>query len=64
MEIGLLWTAVMAELRSIKSLAETETVGVTEIVEATMMILTFEKWLFEVILDLTDTASAAATVQD
>ena len=43
MEIDLLWTAVMAELRFIKSLTETKTVRVTEIVEAIMMILASEK---------------------
>ena len=52
----------MAELRSMRSSAETETVGVTEVVGATVMVLTPEEWLFEVILDLTGAAPAAATI--
>ena len=65
MEIGLSLTAVITELRSIKSPAETEMMRVTEIVEAMMMVLASEKWLFEVvmILDLTGAALAVATVQ-
>ena len=66
MKIDLLWTAVIAELRFIKSSAETETVKVTEIVEANVIILIFKKWLLEVvmILSLTDAALTAATVQN
>ena len=52
----------MAELRFIKLLAETETVEMIEIVEITVIILAFEKWLFEVILSLTDAAPAAAII--
>ena len=63
MEIGLPWTAAMAELRFIKSSAKTETVKVTEIVEATVMILASKKWLFKAVLGLTGAALAVATVQ-
>ena len=52
----------MAELKFMRSLIRTETAGVTEVVEATMMILTSKKWLFKVILGLTGAALAAATV--
>ena len=62
MEIGLPWTAAMAELRFIKSLMETETVGVTEVVEVTVMVLTSEKWLFEMILGLTGAALAVVMI--
>ena len=54
----------MAELRFIKSSTETKTVEVTEIVEATVMILIPEKWLFKAVLNLTSTASAAVIIQD
>ena len=62
MEIGLLWIAVMAELRFIESLIKTETVEVTGIIEVTVMVLASEKWLFEVILSLIDAALAVVTV--
>ena len=66
MEIGLPWTAVIAELRFIKSSVRTETAEVTEIVETIMMVLASEKWLLEVVtvLSLAGTALAAATIQD
>ena len=66
MEINLLWTAAIAELRFIKSLMETEIVEVTGVVETMMMVLASEKWLFEAVtvLGLTGAALAAATVQD
>ena len=66
MKINLLWTAVIAELRFIKSSVKTETAEMTEIVKATVMILIFKKWLFNTVtvLDLTDTALAAAIVQN
>ena len=65
MEIGLPWTAAIAELRFMKSPAGTEMAEVTEIVEVTVMVLASEKWLLEVVavLSLTDTALTAATVQ-
>ena len=63
MEIGLPWTAVMAELRFMRSLMKTETAGVTGVVEATVMILAPKKWLFEAVLGLAGTALAVATVQ-
>ena len=53
---------MIAELRSIGSSAGTETVEVTGIVEATVMVLAPEKWLFEAVLGLTDTALAAAMI--
>ena len=62
MEIGLPWTAVMAELSFMELLTETETVGMTEIVKATVMVLISEKWLFEVILNLTGAALAVAMI--
>ena len=62
MKIDLLWTAAMAELRFMRSLAGTETVEVTKVVEVTVMVLASEKWLFEVVLGLADAALAAATV--
>ena len=62
MKIGLLWTAAMAELRSMRSPAETETAGVTEVIEATVMILASKEWLFEAVLSLAGAALAAATV--
>ena len=62
MKIDLFWIAAIAELRFIKSLVETKTVRVTEVVEATVMILAFKKWLFEAVLDLTDAAPAAAAI--
>ena len=43
MEINLLWTAAIAELRFIKSSVETETAEVTEIIKITVMILVSEK---------------------
>ena len=66
MKINLLWTAAIAELRFIKSLVRTEMMKMTEIVETTVMILTSEKWLFEVvtILNLINAVLAATTVQD
>ena len=39
-----------------------EIVKVTEVVEATVIILAFKKWLFEAILNLTGAALAAATI--
>ena len=62
MKIDLPWTAVMAELRFIESSAETKTVRMTEVVRATVMILTFKEWLFEVILSLADAALAVAMI--
>ena len=66
MEIDLLWTAAIAELRFMKSPAGTEMVGVTGIVEATVMVLALKEWLLEVVtvLDLAGAALAAAMVQD
>ena len=52
----------MTELRFMKSSAKTETVKVTGIVEATVIILISEKWLFKAVLSLTGTASAAAMI--
>ena len=43
MEIDLPWTAVMAELRFMESPAGTETVKVTGIFGATVMILVFKE---------------------
>ena len=64
MKINLPWTAAITELRFIKSSVKTETVKVTEIVEAIMMVLASEKWLLEAVtvLSLIDAALAAATV--
>ena len=64
MKIDLLWTAAIAELRFIKSSTETETAEVTEIVETTMMILAFKKWLLKAVavLNLIGAALTAATV--
>ena len=47
-----------------KSSTGTETVKVTEIVEVTVMVLTPEKWLLEVVtvLNLTGAALAAAMI--
>ena len=55
---------MIAELRFMKSSAETETAGMTGIVEVIMMVLAPEEWLLEVvvILGLADAALAAATV--
>ena len=66
MEIDLPWTAVIAELRSMKSSAGTEMMRVTGIVEATVMVLTPEKWLLKAVavLSLTGATLAAATVWD
>ena len=64
MEIGLLWTAAMTELRSIKSSAETKTVKVTEVVETTVIILVSEKWLFKAVLGLAGAALAVAMIWD
>ena len=63
-EIDLLWTAAIAELRFIKSLMRTEMTEITEIVEATVMVLAFKKWLLEAVavLGLTDTVLAAAII--
>ena len=54
----------MAELRFMRSLAETETVGVTGVVKATVMVLALKEWLFEAVLGLAGAALAAATVQN
>ena len=64
MKIDLLWTAAIAELRSIKSSMKTEMIRVTEIVKVIIMILTSEKWLLEVmtVLNLTGTALATAMI--
>ena len=64
MKTDLFWIAAIAELRFMKSSTGTETAEVTEIVEITMMVLTPEKWLLEVIiiLSLIDAALAAVTV--
>ena len=66
MKIDLLWTAAIAELRFMKSSAETETAEMTGIVEAIVMILVFKKWLLKTmtVLNLAGTALAAATVQN
>ena len=63
-EIGLLWTAAIAELRFMRSSVGTEMAEVTGIVEATVMVLASEKWLLEVVavLGLAGTALAAAMV--
>ena len=55
---------MIAEFRFIKLPMRTEMTKVTEIIEVTVMILTSEKWLFKavMILNLTNTALAAATV--
>ena len=65
MKINLLWTAVIAELRFIKSSAETETAEVTGIVETTVMVLASEEWLLKAVavLSLAGAALAAAIVQ-
>ena len=65
-KIDFFWTAVIIEFRFIRLSAETETVEVTEIVKATVMILTPEEWLLEVVtvLSLTGTALTAAMIQD
>ena len=52
MKINLFWTAVIAELRFIKSSTKTKTVKKTEIVEATIIILIFKKWLFKTVMIL------------
>ena len=64
-EIDLPWTAAIAELRFMGSPAGTEMAGMTGIVEATVMVLAFKKWLLEAVtvLGLTGTALAAAMVQ-
>ena len=64
MKIDLPWTAAIAELRSMRSPVETETAGVTGIVEATVMVLASEKWLLEVVtvLSLAGAALAAAMI--
>ena len=62
MEIGLSWTAAMAELRFMRSLVKIEIAEVTEIVKITVMILVSEEWLFEAVLSLIDTALAVATI--
>ena len=64
MKINLPWTAAIAELRFMKSSVKTETAEVTGVVEAMMMVLASEKWLFEMVavLGLADVALAAATV--
>ena len=56
---------MIAELRFMRSPAETETVRVTEIVGATVMVLAPKEWLLEavMILGLAGAALAAATVQ-
>ena len=66
MKIDLSWTAAIAEFKFIKSSVKTEMMKVTEIVKATVMILTSEKWLLKVmmILNLTDAALAAAIIWD
>ena len=65
MKINLLWTAAIAELRFIKSSAETETAEMTEIIEATVMILTSEEWLLKAVtvLSLAGAALTAAMIQ-
>ena len=64
MKISLFWTAVIAELRFIKSPAGTEMTEITEIVEVTIMILTLKEWLLKAVavLGLTGTALAAAII--
>ena len=64
MKINLLWTAAIAELRFIKSSVRTKTVEMTKIIKITMMILTSEKWLLEMVtvLGLTGAVLAAAMI--
>ena len=64
MKIDLSWTAVIAELRFIKSLTKTETAKVIKIVKAIVIILAFKKWLLKIvtILNLTGTVLAAAII--
>ena len=66
MKISLFWTAAIAELRFIRSSVGTETVKMTEIIEATVMVLALKKWLLKMmtVLSLADTALAAAMIQD
>ena len=64
MKINLLWTAAITELKFMKLLIKTEIAEVTEIVEITVIILIFKKWLFKAILNLTDAVLTAATVQN
>ena len=52
MKINLLWTAVIAELKFIKSLMETETAEVTKIVKTIIIVLV-----------LVNAVLAAATIQ-
>ena len=64
MKIDLPWIAAIAELRFMRSSVETETAEVTGVTEATVMVLTSEKWLFKTItvLGLAGAALAAAMV--
>ena len=64
MKINLLQTAVIAELRFIKSVMKTKTAEVKKVVKATVMILASEKWLFKMvmILSLAGAALAAAMI--
>ena len=64
MKIDLPWTAAIAELRSMKSSAETKIAGVTEIVKATIIIFSFKKGLLKAVtvLSLTGAALAAAII--
>ena len=66
MKIDLLWTAAIAKLRFIESSAGIETTEMTEIVEVTVIILAFKKWLLKAVtvLNLTSAALAAAIIQN
>ena len=54
----------MAELKFIKSLMETKTAEMTEVVKATVMILVPKEWLFKAVLGLAGAALAVAMIQD
>ena len=64
MKINLPWIAAIAELKFIELLIETKTVEVTEVIEATVMVLISEKWLFKTVtvLSLADTALAIVMI--
>ena len=64
MEIDLLWTAVITELKFMRLSVRTEMTEVTEIVKVIMMVLASEKWLLEMmtVLGLAGTALAAVMI--
>ena len=64
MKINFFWITVITELKFIKLSAETEMMKVIKIVKVIIMILTFKKWLLEMVtvLNLTGTALAAAMI--